>query len=230
MRITHRPQPAVFRTQPPSARLVPTRPTQRDVFEPRSGHAPVLAQASTRAAASSLASVAERTLTSVMTRLFESIARKLGQALERFLSRAQPSAPAVEPAPSTRPLPTDTGLAPTPIGGEKPGQVAHVNTIQTPGVAPKSQFRDVVNQAIDAVRARGEGIDPQEPDRITSYDTYHSAVVRELRQRGYHAAYDGEELAVGRAGDTFNEQFDISTSTGLVRRFYASWVSPPVWA
>lgn len=215
-----------------------------DVFQPaRASTKKVLGQAAGNAAKAALGVVAEKALTSVMTKLFESIARKLGQALERLLSRgqpAQPRLPAQTPTqpieaqppspPATRPVPPTGALAPTPLGGEKPGQIAWVNTIQEPRIAPKSQFRDVVNQAIDAVRARGQGIDPQEPDRITDYDTYHSAVVSELRARGYNAAYDGEELSVGRANDSFNEQFDISTSTGLVRRFYASWVSPPVWA
>lgn len=214
-----------------------------DVFQPApTSTKKVLGQAAGNAAKAALGVVAEKALTSVMTKLFESIAKKLGQALERLLSRgrpAQPQLPAETPSqpvdvqpvapPSTRPVP-QPGLTPTPIGGEKPGQIAYVNTIQEPRIAPKSQFRDVVNQAIDAVRARGQGIDPQDPDRITDYDTYHAAVVSELRGRGYNAAYDGEELAVGRPNDSFNEQFDISTSTGLVRRFYASWVSPPVWA
>lgn len=203
----------------------------------------VLGRAAGNAAKVALGVVAEKALTSVMTRLFESVAKKLGQALERLLSRgrpAQPQLPAEVPSqpvvshpgapPSSRPVPPSAALAPTPIVAEKPGQIAHVNTIQEPRIAPRSQFRDVVNQAIDAVRARGQGIDPQDPDRITDYDTYHSAVVSELRGRGYNAAYDGEELAVGRANDSFNEQFDISTSTGLVRRFYKSWISPPVWA
>lgn len=214
-----------------------------DVFQPApSSMKQTLKQAAGNAAKSALGSVAEKALTSVMSRLFESIAKKLGQAIERFLSRARPAAPqlpAETPAPAQPPVATQPvsppvtqpgGLAPTPLGGEKPGQIAHVNTIQEPHIAPRSQFRDVVNQAIDAARAKGLGIDPQDPDRITDYDKYHSAVVMELRARGYNANYDGEELAVGRANDSFNEQFDISTSTGLVRRFYASWVSPPVWA
>ena len=113
---------------------------------------------------------------------------------------------------------------------EVPGQIAQINTIKQPNIAPKSTFRNAVNQAIDAVREKGIGIDPQDKDCITDFDTYHAGVVKELRARGYNAAYDGEELAVGRRGDGFSEQFDISTWTGRVRRFYAAHVAPAVWA
>ena len=202
----------------------------------------VVRSAAGAAAKSALSRVAEKALTSVLSRVFESVATKLARALERLLGRIgggsrAPQLPSVTEAvasPSVMgpPAPAaSTGLLPpTPLAKEVPGQVGYVNTIQEPRIAPRSQFRDVVNQSIDAVRARGQGIDPQDPDRITDYDTYHSAVVSELRSRGYNAAYDGEELAVGRKGDSFSEQFDISTSTGLVRRFYAAHLSPPVWA
>jgi hypothetical protein len=122
--------------------------------------------------------------------------------------------------------------APTPLrSGEVPGQEVHVNTIQNPRVAPKSQLRGAVNAAIDKVRAAGIGMDPNDPERntIADFDAYHGAVVAELRRQGYNAAHDGEELAVNRPGDGFSEQFDISTSGGKVRRFYAAWLSPPVF-
>jgi hypothetical protein len=87
-----------------------------------------------------------------------------------------------------------------------------------------------VNQAIDAVRAKGIGIDPNDPDAITDFNAYHQGVVAELRARGYSAAHDGEELSVSRNGDSsMSESFDISTWQGRVRRFYASWTSPSVF-
>lgn len=127
--------------------------------------------------------------------------------------------------------PSQRDLAPTPLHhGEVPGQISELNTPKNKRIARKSQFNDAVNEAIDAVRAKGIGIDPADRDRITSFDAYHSAVVTELRARGYNAAHDGEELSIGRPGDNFNEQFDISTWQGQVRRFYAAYVEPPVWA
>lgn len=153
-----------------------------------------------------------------------SLLELLRSAIARWLGGSSGPAPAAPGAPSADPL------APTPVLPDVPGQVAHVNTIKNPKVAPKSTYRDAVNAAIDRVREAGIGIDPDDRDRITDFDTYHAAVVRELRRVGLNAAYDGEELAVNRPGDTFSEQFDISTSTSRVRRFYASWLSPPVFA
>lgn len=183
-----------------------------------------------------LATAGEQALESTLNVLVEKLSQAIGRALDRFLSRFAPKAPApalpspAEPVAEAPKAPAAGGLAPTPLAKEVPGQVAYVNTIKEPHIAPKSVFRDAVNQAIDAVRAKGIGIDPQDPDAITDFDTYHQGVVQELRARGYNAAYDGEELAVGRRGDSFSEQFDISTWQGRVRRFYASHLSPAAWA
>jgi hypothetical protein len=186
-----------------------------------------------------LAQVGQSALDATIDALVEKVSQAIGRALERLFERLSPKAPALPAvttpeapvAPSTPAAPSAPGaLAPTPLAREVPGQVAHVNTIKDGNVAPKSVFRNAVNAAIDAVRAKGIGIDPQDPDAITDFDTYHQGVVQELRARGYNAAYDGEELAVGRRGDSFSEQFDISTWQGRVRRFYAAHLSPPVWA
>lgn len=238
MRIAHRPMPAV--RQPTARDLAPTatrgasRPFAADTF---TSAKPVSTKAALKSAATGAASAA---LSATLDKLVESLTAKLGQLLERLLAKlgggapkpqlpaGEPAAPTVPTAPST-PSPAND-LAPTPLAKDVPNQVGYCNTIQEPHIAPRSQFREVVNQAIDAVMAKGIGVDPQDPNRITDYDAYHAGVVRELRARGYNAAHDGEELAVGRKNDSFSEQFDISTSTGLVRRFYAAWLSPPVWA
>ncbi|MDP1828946.1 MAG: hypothetical protein Q8L48_37135 [Archangium sp.] len=184
-----------------------------------------------------LAAVGQSALDATLNALVEKLSQALGRALEKFFAKLSPQAPALpapaapvnEPVAPSAPAPVGGGLAPTPLAKEVPGQVAYVNTIKEPGIAPKSVFRNAVNAAIDAVRAKGIGIDPQDPDAITDFDTYHQGVVQELRARGYNAAYDGEELAVGRRGDGFSEQFDISTWQGRVRRFYAAHLSPAVW-
>ena len=187
-----------------------------------------------------LEAVGQSALDATLNALVEKLSQALGRALEKFFAKFSPQAPAlpapavpvnepVAPVAPSAPAPVGGGLAPTPLAKEVPGQVAYVNTIQEPGIAPKSVFRNAVNAAIDAVRAKGIGIDPQDPDAITDFDTYHQGVVQELRARGYNAAYDGEELAVGRRGDGFSEQFDISTWQGRVRRFYAAHLSPAVW-
>ncbi len=113
---------------------------------------------------------------------------------------------------------------------DDPNTVAYVNSPRNKNVAPRSSFIDAVNQAIDRVQAQSVGVDPNDPNRITNFDAYHSAVCQQLLQAGYQAAYDGEEMAVGRAGDAHSEQFDISTWKGEVRRFYASWQNPSAFA
>ena len=158
----------------------------------------------------------------------DKLAQAIGRALESFLSKFS-QRPAMAALPENKPGQAGAGLEATPMR-EVPGQVALINTIKQPNIAPKSTFRSAVNQAIDVVREKGIGIDSQDRDVITDFDAYHAGVVSELRARGYNAAHDGEELAVGRRGDGFSEQFDISTSTGRVRRFYAAHITPAVWA
>lgn len=137
--------------------------------------------------------------------------------------RGQAGAPGAPTAPGQLP---QTPLRAT----EDPNTVGYVNSPQNKKVAPRSVFMDAVHGAIDRVMAQGIGVDPNERTRITNFDAYHSAVTQELLKAGYLAAYDGEELAVGRVGDNHSEQFDISTWQGEVRRFYAAWQSPPAFA
>ena len=157
----------------------------------------------------------------------------LQSLLARLLGQAPGGAPSTSPASApggTSPVSGAGGLAPTPVVPNPPDENRIENTIQNPHIAPRSQFRDAVNQAIDAVRAKGIGVDPQDPDTVTNFTAYRGAVVQELRARGYNAAMNGDELAVGRAGDNFNEDYRIDTSFGKVRRFYIAHTSPPEWA
>jgi hypothetical protein len=120
-------------------------------------------------------------------------------------------------------------LMPTPLTSH-PGEVSSAcNTPQNKNLAPKSTFMNEVNAAIDRVQAKRIGLDPNDPDKIVDFDKYHNAVVQEMLRAGFHAAYDGEEMSVGRPGVAHSEQFDISTSTSLVRRFYGSQTTPPVF-
>ena len=217
-------QPIAPRAQRGAARTVDSFASAAPRTEPRASSAAKLA----------LEAVGQTALDATINALVQKLSDALGRALDKFFAKLSPQAPALPatpaPAAPTATTPVSGGLAPTPLAKEVPGQVAFINTIQQPNIAPKSQFRNAVNAAIDAVRAKGIGIDPQDPDSITDFNAYHLGGVQELRARGYNAAHDGEELAVGRPGDNFSEQFDISTWQGRVRRFYAAQVSPPVWA
>lgn len=245
MRIHHaRPQPMSFRSTAarPAAATLTARATAADTFE--AATAPKTASLKSELT-SAVGQVAEQALGSLVQQLVNKLVAKLGAWLDRVLGTkpAQPALPApaqpspVEPtpvAPAPAPVtPAPTGLTPTPLcTDEPPNVVGYVNTPQDKKIAPKSTFNDAVNAAIDVVRARGVGIDTLDPERnrISDFDAYHQAVVGELLKAGYYAAYDGEEVSVGRRGDSHSEQFDISTWQGQVRRFYASWQSPPVFA
>jgi len=66
--------------------------------------------------------------------------------------------------------------------------------------------------------------------RIRDHDEYVAAVATELRRMGYCAFYDGEEMAVKNT-NKFNDQYDISTSSGYIRRGDGSYRSTcwPAW-
>ena len=66
--------------------------------------------------------------------------------------------------------------------------------------------------------------------RIKDHDAYVAALARELERMGYCALYDGEEMGVKNT-NTFNDQYDISTSTGYIRRGDKSYRSTcrPAW-
>ncbi len=66
--------------------------------------------------------------------------------------------------------------------------------------------------------------------RIKDHDAYVAAVETEMRRMGYCVHYDGEELGVKNT-NTFNDQYDISTSSGFIRRGDGSYRSTcrPAW-
>jgi len=66
--------------------------------------------------------------------------------------------------------------------------------------------------------------------RIEDHDGYIAAVETEMRRMGYCVHYDGEELGVKNT-NSFNDQYDISTSRGFIRRGDGSYRSTcrPAW-
>jgi hypothetical protein len=52
---------------------------------------------------------------------------------------------------------------------------------------------------------------------VVNVPGYTNTLVKVLGQRGYCATYDGEELAL-KNSQSFNEQYDIHTASGYVRR------------
>jgi hypothetical protein len=146
-----------------------------------------------------------------------------------------PQAPAPGSVPQA-PAPAPAGSPDAVLKPDNPYRITHdgnstvyVNTIQEPNIAPKASWRNDLMGAINRVQEKGLGLDPNDRNKILDYDTYHQAVVLEMRALGYKAFHDGEEIQVTRPGADHSEHYDISTSAMLVRRFYASWISPPAF-
>jgi len=143
------------------------------------------------------------------------------------------------PVPGSTPPPSPGSPAPTPppppppsggscsLGGGDPnhrcGRTSHT-------------FLHDVDRAIDRVVASSPQIFDLSDDvcggcyRIKDHAAYVSKVERELERMGYCAHYDGEEMAVKNV-NAFNDQYDISTSSGYVRRGDKSYRSTcrPAW-
>jgi len=66
--------------------------------------------------------------------------------------------------------------------------------------------------------------------RILDHDRYVDAVAAQMRNMGYCVYYDGEELAVKNT-NSFNDQYDISTSSGFIRRGVGAYRATcwPAW-
>ena len=65
-------------------------------------------------------------------------------------------------------------------------------------------------------------------EQVRNVGAYVVGVIKNLDARGICATYDGEELAVRTEGD-FNDQYDILTSSDLVRRYYVNTCVPAVF-
>jgi hypothetical protein len=134
-----------------------------------------------------------------------------------------PTPDPAEPAPDPNPTPEAT---PEPGGGGSgggggcglPSQSPEHSCSRSSGV-----FYGDVEEAMTRVIEQSPGLfnmnDLNCPTcpRINDHQGYVDAVAAEMRSMGYCALYDGEELAVKNTND-FSEQYDISTSSGYVRR------------
>lgn len=137
------------------------------------------------------------------------------------------------PVPGTSPTPGPTPTPPPPSGGScslGPGD-PNYSCSRT-----SNTFLADVDTAIDrVVDSKPHLFDTNEKVcntcyRIKDHDAYVAAVETEMRRMGYCAHYDGEELAVKNTND-FNDQYDISTSRGFIRRGDGSYRATcwPAW-
>jgi len=154
------------------------------------------------------------------------VASMLAAGLLAGCNRALPTAPPAVATPVPAPTPTPTPTPP-PIGCGLPRGTG--DGTSCPRESPT--FQAALEVAIDRVIAehpeyfdfrsqRGTGLPrTKEPSR------YVNAVVHNLRLAGLCAFDDGEEVAVKNTND-FNDQFDILTADGFVRRSYRTTCYP----
>jgi hypothetical protein len=152
------------------------------------------------------------------------------------LSACGSSSPATpEPAPTPTPTPAPT---PTPNPGSfgafacKLPPSSNPSADNGPGSCPELQGRlgNQVNAAIDKAEREHPELfnfnDMNGPSpRVLDRALYHDAVAENLVQAGVCTIIQKEEIAVKNVND-FNEQWNIYTSGGFVRRRYVTTCSP----
>jgi hypothetical protein len=129
-------------------------------------------------------------------------------------------APSPTPTPAPAPTPTPDATPPPPVTSScslPPGNPNGTCAYTSP------QFADDVEWAIvQVMTTRPQFFDfngrygPAYPG-VVDADGYTRNVVKFLGQRGYCALYDGEEIAL-KSSNGFNEQYDILSAAGFVRR------------
>ena len=160
-----------------------------------------------------------------------------------------PGDPAPTPTPGSTPVPGTTipipGTSPTPAPDptpEPPPPPSGGSCSLPPGDPNAScsrtseTFLGDVERAIDRVVDRNPDLfDLNEKIcnncyRILDHSAYVEAVAAQMRNMGYCVYYDGEELAVKNT-NSFNDQFDISTSRGFIRRGVGAYRTTcwPAW-
>lgn len=119
------------------------------------------------------------------------------------------------PPPTTRPTPTPTPTAP-PSVCQTLGYVASSDARCSRQNAAK--FQSQVDGAISKVIAEHGEIFENGPGgiRIRNFGAYIVYLLKNLEDAGLCSGYDGEEVQVKNSND-FNEQFDVSSSSGYVR-------------
>jgi len=150
--------------------------------------------------------------------------------------------PVVMPTPVPTPKPTPTPL-PEPTPGPDPVPPPTANGCGLPSQSPPNtcvygvpQFAAVGRGAIDQViNTKPQFFDMTDQrgyraPRVLNEQGYTSNVVKALGQKGYCAMYDGEEVAL-KTSQGSNEQYDILTASGYVRRGAGAYRSTctPAW-
>ena len=155
-----------------------------------------------------------------------------------------PGPPGPEPAPNPGPTP-GPGPVPTPPATPEPPQPptgqgcrlppGNGSGLNCPRLSP--DFLGDIEAALDTLIKQEPGIFDLNRTQgcgncyyVRNVQRYLSRMPDMLAQRGLCAKWDGEEMAV-KNSNSFNEQFDILTSGGFIRRQGGSYRSTcrPAW-
>jgi hypothetical protein len=124
-----------------------------------------------------------------------------------------PAAQTPVPTPSANPGPAPTPSATSEVVSKSCQRIGYgTNALKCP--MESSGFQNDVDDAIRTLQQ--ERPDIFNGNYIQSLGAYYVGIIKILDRKGICAGFDGEELAV-KTDNTFNEQFDIETATGLVR-------------
>ncbi len=137
------------------------------------------------------------------------------------------------------PPPTTQSPAPGPTPGPNPPPTANGLPSQSPTTScayQSAMFAADIEWAIDQViDQKPQFFDMSDQaayrkPRVLNAQGYTNSVVQALGRRGYCALFDGEEIAIKNV-QAFNEQYDILTSSGYVRRGPGAYISTcrPAW-
>jgi hypothetical protein len=134
---------------------------------------------------------------------------------------ADPTPASPTPAPISGPTPAAAFVCPLPASTNP----ANNCFVGKPRLGPE------VNQAIDRVIAsRPELFNLKELNggnpRVLDRDAYWKAVKAELEQQGVCTIIEKEEFAIKKNTNDFNEQWNLWTSAGFVRRRYVTSCAP----
>jgi hypothetical protein len=153
-----------------------------------------------------------------------------------------PAAPT--PTPAATPTPNPASPTPAPSAAPTPGPAAESCPLpkgngsgnDCPMLTPS--FLKEVEAALTAVVAENPQWFDLKKTRggcdncyyVLSADKYVNRVAELITKDGLCGHYDGEELAV-KSSNAFNDQYDIFTSDGYIRRQYGSYRSTckPAW-
>ena len=134
--------------------------------------------------------------------------------------------PGPTPAPTPQPSPPSSSSCSLPRGSGSGQNCQHTSP---------SFLRDVENGIDDLIARHPEYFDlgSSKGDGVflvKNLPAYHDGVIRYLEGKGLCATFDGEEVAVKNT-NAFNDQYDIITSTGFIRRGEGAYESTcsPAW-